>query len=44
MIENCGVKALCVHGRFQHERSSNPPHIDFIHEITKIIKIPVIAK
>ncbi len=43
MIESCGVKALGVHGRFQEERSINPPHNDYINAISEALSIPVIA-
>ncbi len=43
MIEECGVKAIAVHGRFTHERSRQSNHNDFIREIAKAVKIPVIA-
>ena len=44
MIQSCGVKAIGVHGRFQQERSSNPPHNDYIKAISDVLTIPVIAK
>ncbi len=43
MIQSCGVKALGVHGRFQQERSTNPPHNDYIKAISEALTIPVIA-
>jgi tRNA-dihydrouridine synthase 2 len=44
IIEKCGVAAIGVHGRFQHERSRNPNHDDFIAAVAKELTIPVIAK
>jgi tRNA-dihydrouridine synthase len=44
LIESCGASAITVHGRFQDERPRNPNHNDYIREITKHIKIPIIAK
>ncbi len=44
LIENCGVKAIGVHGRFKEERSKSQNHDDFIKEIAANLKIPVIAK
>ena len=44
MIESCGASAITVHGRFQDERPRHSNHNDYIREIAKHIKIPVIAK
>lgn len=43
MIEQCGVAALCVHGRTRQERPRHPNHNDVIREIAKALTIPVIA-
>ena len=43
MVEECGVRAIAVHGRFQQERSSQPNRNDFIREIASSLSIPVIA-
>lgn len=43
MIESCGVAAITVHGRTKQQRSSSDVNIDFIKEIAKTVKIPVIA-
>jgi tRNA-dihydrouridine synthase 2 len=44
MVESCGVKAIAVHGRSQNERPRHPMHPNFIKEVAKHIKIPIIAK
>jgi tRNA-dihydrouridine synthase len=44
MIENCGASAITIHGRLPETRSRMPNNNDYIREITKHIKIPIIAK
>lgn len=43
MIEQCGVRAIGVHGRLRETRSSQPCNTDIIKEISNTIAIPVIA-
>ncbi|XP_076064823.1 dihydrouridine synthase 2 [Oratosquilla oratoria] len=43
MVEGCGVAAIAVHGRTKEERPRHPNNNDIIREITKVLKIPVIA-
>ena len=43
VIEFTGVEALAVHGRTIKERPNNQNHLDFIQEVVKAAKIPIIA-
>lgn len=44
MIERCGVSAIGVHGRRKDERPANKNRLDEIHEIARLLNIPVITK
>lgn len=44
MIESCGASAITVHGRLPETRSRMPNNNNYIKEISKHIKIPVVAK
>ena len=44
LIEKTGVKAIGVHGRNRTERPQHANRVNFIREITKVTKIPIIAK
>ncbi|XP_072242606.1 tRNA-dihydrouridine(20) synthase [NAD(P)+]-like [Leuresthes tenuis] len=42
-IENTGVAAVAVHGRFKEERPRHPVHCDYIQAITQAVSVPIIA-
>ncbi|KAM3870216.1 tRNA-dihydrouridine(20) synthase [NAD(P)+]-like [Diretmus argenteus] len=42
-IEQTGVAAVAVHGRFKEERPRHPVHCDFIQAAAQAVSIPVIA-
>lgn len=43
LIESCGVSAIAVHGRTKDQRPRHENNIEALKEISKIVKIPVIA-
>lgn len=44
MLETCGVSAVGIHGRRRNERQSNLNRLSEIHEVTRLVSVPVIAK
>uniref|UniRef100_A0A8D3D6K3 Dihydrouridine synthase 2 n=1 Tax=Scophthalmus maximus TaxID=52904 RepID=A0A8D3D6K3_SCOMX len=42
-IEQTGVAAVAVHGRFKDERTRHPVHCDYIQAVAQAVSIPVIA-
>ncbi|XP_070686475.1 tRNA-dihydrouridine(20) synthase [NAD(P)+]-like [Pempheris klunzingeri] len=42
-IEQTGVAAVAVHGRFKDERPRHPVHCDYIQAVAQAVSIPVIA-
>ncbi|KAL1240657.1 tRNA-dihydrouridine(20) synthase [NAD(P)+]-like [Trichinella spiralis] len=43
LIEECGVQAITIHGRTTSERAQHPNRDDFIAEVARAVRIPVIC-
>uniref|UniRef100_A0A8R1XPX5 DRBM domain-containing protein n=1 Tax=Onchocerca volvulus TaxID=6282 RepID=A0A8R1XPX5_ONCVO len=43
MLEHCGVSAIAIHGRRRGERQGDVNRLNEIHEVTRIVSVPVIA-
>ncbi|EFO24657.1 dihydrouridine synthase domain-containing protein [Loa loa] len=43
MLERCGVSAIGIHGRRRSERQSDMNRLNEIHEVTRVVSVPVIA-
>eukprot|EP00494_Astrolonche_serrata_P033981 UN34250 len=42
LIENCGVQAIGVHGRYTPDRPRHPARIELIKAVVNAVKIPII--